>query len=505
MIGNFAHLSNWLAANRRNFQRLRHYWSAPPLQRPNIAQLAKQSDQLPAFVRDCAVAQKYLHLLAPLDWDNFPQRDPQRAWPGSTPLSRAPFVAAYLVKLNEQHRYMSDLRRYLLEHPALVWLLGFDLQPCPESCWGFDVPRSLPDTRLFLTVLRTLDNAVIQFLLDSTVHTIRQELPDPLEFGKIIALDTKHIIAWVKENNPKTFIKKGRYDKTCQPIADRDCKLGVKKRSNQKKAAPLPASIPTPTRQAQPARHHAVTQLFWGYGSGIVTTKVAGWGEFVLAELTLTFNRPDLAYFFPLMEATERRLGFRPKFAALDAAFDTFYVYDFFDQVGGFAAVPFAKRGSPVPRKFDPDGLPLCQANLPMPLKGTYTNRRGLFPAQYARYACPLLFPEPNGQTCPIDHKRWPKGGCIFTQANSLGARIRHQLDRDSEAFKQVYNHRTAAERINALAVNLGIERPKFRNQASIANMNSLIYVLLNLRAIARIRRLKQRSLTASANRSESQ
>ncbi len=44
------------------------------------------------------------------------------------------------------------------------------------------------------------------------------------------------------------------------------------------------------------------------------------WGEFVLAE-RLPFNQADVAYFFPLMAATERRLGFRLKYAALDARF----------------------------------------------------------------------------------------------------------------------------------------------------------------------------------------
>ena len=40
-----------------------------------------------------------------------------------------------------------------------------------------------------------------------------------------------------------------------------------------------------------------------GYASGIVATKIPNWGEVVLAELTLTFDQPDVAYFFPLMES----------------------------------------------------------------------------------------------------------------------------------------------------------------------------------------------------------
>ncbi|RMH77281.1 MAG: hypothetical protein D6683_09180, partial [Actinomyces sp.] len=67
------------------------------------------------------------------------------------------------------------------------------------------------------------------------------------------------------------------------------------------------------------------------------------------------------------------------------------------------------------------------------------------------------------------------------------GARIRHQLDRNSDRFQQLYAQRTAVERIFSQAVNLGIERPKLRTQAAIANQNTLIYILINLRTMQRI------------------
>jgi hypothetical protein len=72
--------------------------------------------------------------------------------------------------------------------------------------------------------------------------------------------------------------------------------------------------------------------------------------------------------------------------------------------------------------------------------------------------------------------------------ATSAGARIRHQLDRDSDAYKQIYKQRTAVERIFSQAMALGIERPKLRNQHSITNQNTLIYILINLRALARMK-----------------
>ena len=70
----------------------------------------------------------------------------------------------------------------------------------------------------------------------------------------------------------------------------------------------------------------------------------------------------------------------------------------------------------------------------------------------------------------------------------SIGARLRYQIDRDSDAYKDLYRQRTACERINSQAVALGIERPYLRNGAAIANQNTLIYLLINLRFLQRLR-----------------
>ena len=76
-----------------------------------------------------------------------------------------------------------------------------------------------------------------------------------------------------------------------------------------------------------------------------------------------------------------------------------------------------------------------------------------------------------------------------------VGARIRYQLDRDSAIYKHVYKQRTATERINSQAKELGIERPRIRNRQAIANLNTLIYVLINLRALHRVRQKKRRQV----------
>ena len=126
-----------------------------------------------------------------------------------------------------------------------------------------------------------------------------------------------------------------------------------------------------------------------------------------------------------------------------------------------------------------------------MPRKYTFWSKSTLFEHERGRHVCPLLFPEKTGQACPLDHERWSKGGCTTTIATSVGARIRYQLDRESQAYKDVYKQRTASERINSQAKELGIERPKLRSQLAIVNQNTLIYVLINLRALQRVRQRK--------------
>lgn len=486
-------LTTWLSRlTRRGQHAVQHlFYQDVRLHRPPLSVLVHEPEQLPLFVQESAVAMRYLTFLAPLAWDQFPERDLERNW-GMSAVPYAPVVAAWLIKVEKQFRSMSSLRRYLVEHPALVWVLGFPLQPSDAYPWGFDVDASLPTHRHLNRMLRTLSNESLQVLLGSTVSRLQEVLSSQSHFGRTISLDTKHIIAWVKENHPKAFIENGtRYDKEQQPAGDPDCRLGCKKRRNQHTAGQEPPA--TPLENSVPASSGKVGEWYWGYGTGVVATKVPGWGEFVLAELSQTFDKSDVSYFFPLMNATTQRLGFHPTFGAFDAAFAAFYVYeDFHTEDGeGFAAVPRVERGPTPSRSFTAEGLPLCEAGLAMPLKGTFWAKTSLIPHEKGRYACPLQYPTPTGTSCPLTHKNWEKGGCVSTMPTSIGARLRHQLDRHSAAYKAVSKQRTATERVNSQAGALGIERPKIRNGHAIANQNTLISIIINLRALQRIHKKK--------------
>ncbi|CAG0946883.1 hypothetical protein ANRL1_03394 [Anaerolineae bacterium] len=272
-----------------------------------------------------------------------------------------------------------------------------------------------------------MPNSAAQFLLADSVRVIGAELATrQVPNVDCVSLDTKHIIAWVKENNLKTYVK-NRYDKTQQPRGDPDCRLGCKRKHNRT----------TRARNGIAGSTVPVGEYYWGYGSGAVVAKVPGWGEFVVAEMTQPFDQGDTTYFFPLMSQVDLRLGDRPRYATFDAATDR--------------------------------------------TKCIIEHERG-------KYVCPLRFPTQTQRACPVRHRNWSRGGCTAEMPTSIGARLCYTLDRASERYKAIYNQRTAVERINAQAVALGVERPPLRNGRAIANQNTLIYTLINLRFLQRVR-----------------
>lgn len=459
-----------------------------PQKPPDLHTLWQFPETLPISIQDSPTIRRCLELLAPLDWRQLPERNLMRNW-GQATVPYAALIAAELIRLNEHLPSMTALHRYLLEHAGFISLLGFPLVLEPNSALGFNPLASLPSARHLTYLLRQMPPVTVQFLLADSVRLILAELEaQQLLPIACVSLDTKHILAWVKENNPKAYVA-DRYNKAKQPTGDPDCRLGCKRRHNR-------VAFPTtPTRNPVPAALLKVGEYHWGYGSGIVVAQIAGCGEFVLAEMTQPFDRGDVTYFFPLMQLTEARLGYRPRYATLDAAFDAWYVYAYFyretDPDYGFAAVPFAEKGNykAKQRQFATTGEPLCAAGLTMPLQFTYTDRTtSLVEHERGKYICPLKVLADRRRTCPVHHEQWPKGGCTAMMPISMGARLRHTLDRDSERYKDIYRQRTACERINAQAVALGIERPHLRNGQAIANDNTLIYLLINLRFLQRLR-----------------
>ncbi len=460
-------------------------YSRTPEKQPDLHTLGQHPEHLPVCVTSSPTIMRCLELLSPLDWAHFPERNLDRNW-GQPAIPYAALAAIELIRLNEGLPSMGHLQRYLIEHPGFIWLFGFPVHLDPTVACGFNAHASLPSRQHLNLMLRHMPNVVLQFLLADSVQLILDELKAQHAPNiDCVSLDTKHILAWVKENNPKAYVP-DRFNKHRQPVGDPDCRLGCKRRHNRT------APPSTPTRNPVPARQAKVGEYHWGYGSGVVVAKIPDRGEFVITELTQPFDHADTTYFLPLMQQTEQRLGYRPRYGTFDAAFDAWYVYAHFyrenDPDYGFAAVPFSEKGNykAKDRQFAPNGWPFCKAGLMMPLKFTYTDRTTcLVEHERGKYICPL---NTTRQRCPIRHPQWKQGGCTTMMPISVGARIRYTLDRNSDRYKQIYRQRTAVERINSQAFALGIERPHLRHGAAIANQNTLIYLLINLRFLQRLR-----------------
>ncbi len=401
-----------------------------------------------------------------LDWSQVPERPEHRAWPGSPPHPRQAYVKALLVKLCEGKRYVTDLRRFLVQHPVLVLALGFRPVLDPTQPYGLEVERTVPGDRWLRHQQQHLPNAWLQRLLASTVQALRAEMPD---LGVTVATDVKHIYAWVQQNNPKAYVTE-RFDPQRQPRGDPDCRLGVKRHHNQLE--------PDGTSRAH-------KEYVWGYGTGLASATHPLYGDVVLAEYTQPFNETDITYFQPVAQRTQAALGFAPTNWTADAAYDAWYVYQAAAEQGGIAAVPFNRRGQPRP-ELDERGFPLCPRHLPMVPGYCYRDPDGF---RARELVCPLLHPRPTGQIC--DHEQFAKGvGCKKFFNLELGGRMRLSLDRTSSTYQTIYRQRTSTERINSQAVALGIERPAVRNQRSVRNLNSLTYIIINARALRRARAL---------------
>jgi hypothetical protein len=414
------------------------------------------------WARDAVLA-RYRALFAQLDWDRVAERDRARPWPGPAPHPRAAYLKAFLVKICEEKAFVTELRAYLVEHPLLVLEIGFRPVPSPGALYGFDVERTVPGVRWLRAQLRHLDERILRALLEGTVRALQREIPS---LGQTVAFDVKHIYAWVRENNPKAFVA-GRFDPDRPPTGDRDCRLGVKRRSNQARE-----DGETPGR----------TEHVWGYGTGVASAICPPYGDVVVAELTQPFSANDVTYFRPLYERATAALGRPPVNLAADAAFDAWYVYAACVPTGGIAAVPLNQRGNKPPDR-DAHGVPRCARGLSMAPKTHFAHEDG-YPA--VRYACPLLHPHPTDQTCA--DPQFPKGGCTRVVNLSAGGQARLALDRTSDAYQALYDRRTSAERINSQATDLGIERPKARTSAAVRHLNTLTYLVINARALERVR-----------------
>ncbi len=271
---------------------------------------------------------EYRAFFSLLDWSVVERWQAQRsASCGSHGHPLSAYLKAFLLRIKAGLRYTTQLRQFLLAHPLLIIDFGFQLELDRRLPYGFDPDKTLPCRYWLGEKLRQLDRGLLTDLLAATVAALQQEIPG---LGETVAFDVKHIYGWVKENNERVYVRE-RYDKTKRLAGDPDCRLGVKKRSNQEPEASSttqdsasaaacdhkeqPKGVPEPTEPAQPAAKKdkkEKKELIWGYGTGVAAAFVPEYGDVVVAEDTQGFNENDITHFHPLYQQTVLALGFFP-------------------------------------------------------------------------------------------------------------------------------------------------------------------------------------------------
>src|SRR5438874_6928941 len=269
---------------------------------PSIIPISQHFDQptIHSLIDADPVVQRYRRLFALFDW-TATSPAATSSGPGRPAHPPSAYIKALLVRIGEHLSSTPRWRAYLLDHPLLVLELGFRPHLDLGMVYGFCVESTVPCVRHLNTVLRTLDGQVLSGLLTQTVHALQAEIPG---LGEVVAYDVKHIYAHVKENNPRVHLK-DRFCKERQPTGDPDCRVGVKRSSNQ----------------TQPdGSKKEIKEYLWGYGSGVAAATVAGYGDVVLAEYTLPFNEADVTYYLPLFLRSVVALDQFPIHITADAA-----------------------------------------------------------------------------------------------------------------------------------------------------------------------------------------
>jgi len=418
---------------------------------------------------------EYRAFFSSLDWSVVEQWEAGRSvYCGTHGHPESAYLKAFLLRIRQGLKYTTQLRSFLLHHPLLIISFGFQLSLDESQPYGFDGEKTLPSRQWFSHKLRTLDPDLLQSLLWATVRDLKEEIPG---LGEVVAFDVTHIYAWVKENNWRAYVAE-RYDKTKRLAGDPECRLGVKRSTNQ---------------EQQDGTTKEKKELIWGYGSGVAAATTPDYGDVVLAEYTQPFNEGDVTYFEPLYQRAVLALEQVPTHLTADAAFDAWYVYEQAVHHAGIAAVPLNAHSLRDGSR-DPDGVPRCYMGLRMVPRFFFAHSNG-YRAQ--RFGCPLVFPTRLDQPCEWLHHNHGLG-CHKDPNWEAGGLQRVLLDRRSPLYKAIYTQRTSCERINSQAKELGIERPKVRNRQSVARLNTLTYLIVNVRALDRAKSINRGLLQMS-------
>ena len=380
-------------------------------------------------------------------FENLPLLQEPTPSTGRRPVSRNSILKALVYKALRRFATLSEVTFELNNNPSLSQALGFNpLKPAPSverfSAFLHDIPND---------ELQGLRRQLVQSLLDSGVIT-----------GRNIALDSCPIVASLKENNLKTSMA-DRFDKLRRPKGDPDARLGI---------------IVHFLNPFQKKIH-----FFWGYRNHVISDVDT---ELPLWEVTRPANVSEVKLAKSLIQQTQQQFALNIEIVLADAYYDAEDLLRFIiKELRAEAIIPRQTRNTKQSSKYQvKDGKIICEADLPMYRKGKMRPKRtGIL---YQQYSCPVVYdPKTKRQliTCPVFHPKFFDGkGC--NALIRLEPSIRAEIDYDSKHFKELYNKRTAVERVFARLLAIAMQNPTVRgfqanrNHVTIAHIAVLLVAL---------------------------
>ena len=260
---------------------------------------------------------------------------------------------------------------------------------------GFSASELLPHRVTFDRFIDRLEihQDLIQWCIDQVLSKLYNVLPD---FGTVVAVDATDVHS--------------HSDCDRKPVSDIEAGFVIKEAiaGRRKKWA-------------------------WGYKLHLVADAVY---ELPIAMNVTPGNVSEVTEMMPVLRATKAKLPwFSPKYIIADKGYDDYKNFE--GIVKEFDAEPIIKARAEV-SVFGSSARPFCQAGLPLVYR-SWDRNKGI------QYQCP----ERTGKaTCPLPEKCPLK--IIWIRPVHDYRRFGYRVARNTEEWVNLYNHRTAIERINS-------------------------------------------------------
>ena len=378
-------------------------------------------------------AEFYTKLFDNLDLSDFPSLFYKTGRKG---FSKCALLRAFIVMKCECFSYITNLKDHLQNRLIIAYLCGVDITKPLPSYWTFD------------RFIRTLDNELLQEIMQKQVLKLVDEGIIDISF---MGFDSTPVAANTSANNPKSFAK-NKFSKDNPPKSGKDCKLGVHTASNQVNERKF--------------------EYYWGYKNHILVDCITG---LPIYELTTTADVADLMATLEILNQTNEFLSVEECTFIADKGYDVKQIYNTVKNVyHGECVIPLNKRNTKSPKKM-PSGHLICDAGLAMHNDGKCCDNN----RTRQKYCCPSK--RSKCGECPCCHKNWNNGkknrGC--TKYVTLPDDYRLSIDRDCISFKKIYSLRTEAERYNSRFKATGQEHLWVKGFNAAQNLNTISHIAL--------------------------